>query len=188
MFLDYAHTDFVCLACRSEDIVVAYKLSKFKQCAHRNSIDSWRRPCVMQPLGSWASPAALPTACLAQCSHRQDLLAAIKLRGLTEALYILTKANNTRFEFIFTNLVPGTPRLFTSVMGVYKYSHAMYFANTWGEAIPSISQIFSLSTNVRSVSSWRPAPPPLNSHTCFKPSRLYSSLMSNYSFKSRTNS
>ncbi|XP_045111701.1 Bardet-Biedl syndrome 5 protein homolog [Portunus trituberculatus] len=43
-----------------------------------------------------------------------------KLRGLTEALYILTKANNTRFEFIFTNLVPGTPRLFTSVMGVYK--------------------------------------------------------------------
>ncbi|XP_045594145.1 BBSome complex member BBS5 isoform X2 [Procambarus clarkii] len=43
-----------------------------------------------------------------------------KLRGLTEALYILTKANNTRFEFIFTNLVPGSPRLFTSVMGVYK--------------------------------------------------------------------
>ncbi|XP_071542202.1 BBSome complex member BBS5 isoform X4 [Panulirus ornatus] len=43
-----------------------------------------------------------------------------KLRGLTEALYILTKANNTRFEFIFTNLVPGTPRLFTSVIGVYK--------------------------------------------------------------------
>ncbi|CAL4167474.1 unnamed protein product, partial [Meganyctiphanes norvegica] len=43
-----------------------------------------------------------------------------KLRGVTEALYILTKANNTRFEFIFTNLVPGTPRLFTSVIGVYK--------------------------------------------------------------------
>ncbi|XP_076060733.1 Bardet-Biedl syndrome 5 protein isoform X2 [Oratosquilla oratoria] len=43
-----------------------------------------------------------------------------KLRGLTEALYILTKANNTRFEFIFTNLVPSTSRLFTSVIGVYK--------------------------------------------------------------------
>ncbi|XP_068244808.1 Bardet-Biedl syndrome 5 protein homolog isoform X2 [Palaemon carinicauda] len=43
-----------------------------------------------------------------------------KLRGMTEALYILTKANNTRFEFIFTNLIPGTPRLFTSVIGVYK--------------------------------------------------------------------
>ena len=28
-----------------------------------------------------------------------------KLRGQTEALYILTRCNNTRFEFIFTNLV-----------------------------------------------------------------------------------
>ncbi|XP_064116103.1 Bardet-Biedl syndrome 5 protein homolog isoform X1 [Macrobrachium nipponense] len=43
-----------------------------------------------------------------------------RLRGITEALYILTKANNTRFEFIFTNLIPGSPRLFTSVIGVYK--------------------------------------------------------------------
>ena len=58
-----------------------------------------------------------------------------KLRGLTEALYLLTKCNHTRyvlaflpqpcmssprFEFIFTNLVPGNPRLFTSVIGVYK--------------------------------------------------------------------
>jgi len=44
-----------------------------------------------------------------------------KLRGVTEALYILTKCNNTRFEFIFTQLIPGTQRLFTSVIGVYKY-------------------------------------------------------------------
>ena len=44
-----------------------------------------------------------------------------KLRGFAEALYILTKCNNTRFEFIFTNLVPGNSRLFTSVIGVYKY-------------------------------------------------------------------
>ena len=43
-----------------------------------------------------------------------------KLRGVTEALYILTKCNRTRFEFIFTNLVPDSPRLFTSVIGVYK--------------------------------------------------------------------
>ena len=43
-----------------------------------------------------------------------------KLRGVTEALYILTKCNHTRFEFIFTNLVPETPRLFTSVIGVFK--------------------------------------------------------------------
>ncbi|XP_049629436.1 Bardet-Biedl syndrome 5 protein [Suncus etruscus] len=41
-----------------------------------------------------------------------------KLRGLTEALYILTKCNSTRFEFIFTNIFPGSPRLFTSVIAV----------------------------------------------------------------------
>ncbi|KAG8188930.1 hypothetical protein JTE90_014982 [Oedothorax gibbosus] len=43
-----------------------------------------------------------------------------KLRGVTEALYILTKVHSTRFEFIFTNLLPGTMRLLTSVMSVYK--------------------------------------------------------------------
>ncbi|MFT7799524.1 Bardet-Biedl syndrome 5 protein homolog isoform X4 [Arapaima gigas] len=43
-----------------------------------------------------------------------------KLRGLTEALYILTKCNNTRFEFIFTSVVAGSPRLFTSVVAVHR--------------------------------------------------------------------
>ncbi|RUS90497.1 hypothetical protein EGW08_001765 [Elysia chlorotica] len=43
-----------------------------------------------------------------------------KLRGAVEALYILCKCNSTRFEFIFTNLVPGSPRLFTSIMSVQK--------------------------------------------------------------------
>ncbi|XP_059560177.1 Bardet-Biedl syndrome 5 protein isoform X5 [Myotis daubentonii] len=43
-----------------------------------------------------------------------------KLRGQTEALYILTKCNSTRFEFIFTNLIPGSPRLFTSVIAVHR--------------------------------------------------------------------
>ncbi|XP_023348121.1 LOW QUALITY PROTEIN: Bardet-Biedl syndrome 5 protein homolog [Eurytemora carolleeae] len=47
-----------------------------------------------------------------------------KLRGITEALYILTKCNQIiviiRFEFIFTNLVPGNARLFTSLIGVYR--------------------------------------------------------------------
>uniref|UniRef100_A0A8C9QPK6 Bardet-Biedl syndrome 5 protein homolog n=1 Tax=Scleropages formosus TaxID=113540 RepID=A0A8C9QPK6_SCLFO len=43
-----------------------------------------------------------------------------KLRGQTEALYILTKNNNTRFEFIFTSVVPGSPRLFSSVMAVHR--------------------------------------------------------------------
>ncbi|KAL3831669.1 hypothetical protein ACJMK2_023392 [Sinanodonta woodiana] len=43
-----------------------------------------------------------------------------KLRGNTEALYVLTKCNNTRFEFIFTNLIPGSPRLFTTVISVHR--------------------------------------------------------------------
>lgn len=43
-----------------------------------------------------------------------------KLRGTTEALYILTKCNNTRFEFIFTYLIPGSPRLFTTFMAVHR--------------------------------------------------------------------
>ncbi|KDR08011.1 Bardet-Biedl syndrome 5 protein-like protein [Zootermopsis nevadensis] len=43
-----------------------------------------------------------------------------QLRGVTEALHILTKSNNTRFEFIFTNLIPENSRHFTSVMGVHK--------------------------------------------------------------------
>ncbi|PVD30948.1 hypothetical protein C0Q70_10224 [Pomacea canaliculata] len=43
-----------------------------------------------------------------------------KLRGTVEALYVLCKCNNTRFEFIFTNLVPGSPRLFTSVISVHR--------------------------------------------------------------------
>uniref|UniRef100_A0AAA9SNI1 BBSome complex member BBS5 n=1 Tax=Bos taurus TaxID=9913 RepID=A0AAA9SNI1_BOVIN len=43
-----------------------------------------------------------------------------KLRGQTEALYVLTKCNSTRFEFIFTNLVPGSPRLYTSLIAVHR--------------------------------------------------------------------
>ncbi|KAE8749940.1 hypothetical protein FOCC_FOCC003410 [Frankliniella occidentalis] len=43
-----------------------------------------------------------------------------KQRGMTEALYLLTKWNSSRFEFIFTNLVLGNRRHCTSVMGVHK--------------------------------------------------------------------
>ncbi|XP_049805309.1 Bardet-Biedl syndrome 5 protein homolog isoform X3 [Schistocerca serialis cubense] len=43
-----------------------------------------------------------------------------KLRGTTEALHILTKSNNVRFEFIFTNLILGNARHITSIMGVFK--------------------------------------------------------------------
>lgn len=43
-----------------------------------------------------------------------------KLRGATQALHILTQSNNSKFEFIFTNLVPGNMRHFTTVMSVHK--------------------------------------------------------------------
>lgn len=34
---------------------------------------------------------------------------------------MLVMSDGTRFEFIFTNLVPGNMRHFTTVMGVHKY-------------------------------------------------------------------
>ncbi|CAH1113029.1 unnamed protein product [Psylliodes chrysocephalus] len=43
-----------------------------------------------------------------------------RLRGTTQAIQILTISRGTRYEFIFTNLVPGNTRHFTSVMGVHK--------------------------------------------------------------------
>ena len=38
----------------------------------------------------------------------------------TQALYVMTKFNNSRFEFVFTNLVRQSPRLFTTVQAVYR--------------------------------------------------------------------
>ncbi|XP_062506643.1 Bardet-Biedl syndrome 5 protein homolog [Corticium candelabrum] len=55
--------------------------------------------------------------CISSISSRS---VTSKLRGHTEALHILTKCNNTRFEFIFTNLVAGSPRLFSSVLAIVK--------------------------------------------------------------------
>jgi len=43
-----------------------------------------------------------------------------RLRGSTEALYLICRFDNTRFEFIFTSLVRQSPRLFTTVQSVYK--------------------------------------------------------------------
>jgi Bardet-Biedl syndrome 5 protein len=39
---------------------------------------------------------------------------------VSESLFVLTKHNGIRFEFIFTYLVPGSPRMFQSTMAVYK--------------------------------------------------------------------
>jgi len=41
-------------------------------------------------------------------------------RGNSQALYVLTKFNGSRFEFIFTNLVRDSPRLFTTVQAVFR--------------------------------------------------------------------
>ncbi len=43
-----------------------------------------------------------------------------RLRGNSQALYVLTKFNGSRFEFIFTNLVRDSPRLFTTVQAVFR--------------------------------------------------------------------
>ena len=43
-----------------------------------------------------------------------------RLRGNTQALYVMTKYNKSRFEFVFTNLVRQSPRLFTTVQAVYR--------------------------------------------------------------------
>lgn len=43
-----------------------------------------------------------------------------RLRGNVQGLYVMTKFNNSRFEFIFTSLVKNSPRLFTTVQAVYK--------------------------------------------------------------------
>jgi Bardet-Biedl syndrome 5 protein len=46
--------------------------------------------------------------------------AASRLRGTTQALFVNTKYNNSRFEFVFTYLVQESPRLFTTVTSVWK--------------------------------------------------------------------
>ncbi|KAK9814139.1 hypothetical protein WJX72_001188 [[Myrmecia] bisecta] len=46
--------------------------------------------------------------------------AASRLRGATQALFVMTKFNGSRFEFIFTNLVKDSPRLFTTIQAVFR--------------------------------------------------------------------
>jgi len=43
-----------------------------------------------------------------------------RLQGKTQAIFVLTKYHNQRFEFIFTNLVSATMKLFTTIMSVYR--------------------------------------------------------------------
>ncbi len=55
--------------------------------------------------------------CIQSVQIRQ---ASSKLRGQTQALYVMTKFNSSRFEFIFTSLVKNSPRLFTSAQAVVR--------------------------------------------------------------------
>lgn len=55
------------------------------------------------------------------CVHSINIrTTASRLRGNTQGLYVMTKYNNSRFEFIFTSLVKNSPRLFTTVQAVYR--------------------------------------------------------------------
>jgi Bardet-Biedl syndrome 5 protein len=47
-------------------------------------------------------------------------IANSRLRGHTQALFVLTKYSGARYEFIFTNLVKNSPRLFSTVQTVYR--------------------------------------------------------------------
>lgn len=47
-------------------------------------------------------------------------MANSRLRGNTHALYVLTKFGGNRYEFIFTNLVKSSPRLFSTVQAVLR--------------------------------------------------------------------
>eukprot|EP00761_Pharyngomonas_kirbyi_P013091 gb/GECH01013118.1/.p1 GENE.gb/GECH01013118.1/~~gb/GECH01013118.1/.p1 ORF type:complete len:343 (+),score=62.42 gb/GECH01013118.1/:1-1029(+) len=46
--------------------------------------------------------------------------ATSRIRGHTQALFVLTRYNGSRFEFIFTNLVKDSPRLFSTVQSVLR--------------------------------------------------------------------
>lgn len=43
-----------------------------------------------------------------------------RLKGQTQALFVLTKFNGQRFEFIYTNLIKAATRLFTTVQAVFR--------------------------------------------------------------------
>lgn len=71
----------------------------------------------------WASHKSIRTNLSIGYSCIQSLkirTATSKLRGSTQALYVMTKYANSRFEFIFTSLVKASPRLFTTIQAVFR--------------------------------------------------------------------
>ena len=71
----------------------------------------------------WASHKAPQTNlsiglnCITSCNIKS---ASSRLRGNTQALYVMTKFQKSRFEFVFTSLVKNSPRMFTTVMSVHR--------------------------------------------------------------------
>ena len=63
----------------------------------------------------------------------------IRTAGGTQALYILTKFNHLRFEFIFTNLVKDSPRLFTTIQAGVPLQHDACLPRVWLSAAASVS-------------------------------------------------
>ena len=43
-----------------------------------------------------------------------------KARGTCDALFVMTRFNNARFEYIFTNIGSENPRLFTTVQALFR--------------------------------------------------------------------
>jgi len=79
--------------------------------------DSRGRMCYLFVLCVIISVAAgIGFDCVVSMSIRS---ASSRLRGgNVQALHVMTKFNNSRFEFIFTSLVKNSPRLFTTIQAV----------------------------------------------------------------------
>ena len=69
-----------------------------------------------------------------------------KLRGATQALYIMTKFGGSRFEFIFTSLVQHSPRLFTTVQAVLRRTRPRSSTATSSSGAPSCATATSCSS------------------------------------------
>eukprot|EP00743_Colponemidia_sp_Colp-15_P004145 GILK01004474.1.p1 GENE.GILK01004474.1~~GILK01004474.1.p1 ORF type:complete len:366 (-),score=75.70 GILK01004474.1:200-1252(-) len=55
--------------------------------------------------------------CIISCNIR---MTNSRLKGNSQALYVLARFRQNRYEFIFTSLVNASPRLFTTVQAVYR--------------------------------------------------------------------
>ena len=64
-----------------------------------------RALCWVSALSLWVRASVCQCGCLFKLKTVSYFHFTQKLRGTVEALYVLCKCNNTRFEFIFTNLV-----------------------------------------------------------------------------------